>query len=128
MIEKKEIVAYVYNPGEYKAVISEINITGSEIRVHVLSTDNDLYEPFNFDFDVRKDELVDKTCLILGISKSMFARNFDAKELDKVAKKLNKALVGKKVQIRIRGTLLLHSQNADGNVVTEYSHKMEILI
>lgn len=130
-MNKIEVRSAVLPPGEYETCISKVIATETAIRIHFLAYEpngqpsGDVHE--NFDFRTSRSLAISgKVMQILNISKSEFAKRFDADKLEDVAEKLNKELVGHEVKVKVAGTMVYYASD-NGNPAIFTKHIVEII-
>jgi len=126
MNRKKKIIEVV-EPGEFDEVIISVSFDNNAIRLHIAP---DVYARYDSRIPERMEKLAKVACSTLDISPSEFKRKFDADSITEVAKKLDEALKGKEVRVRIRGTIyfLTFDRRIDsGKTVEQVEHRMEVI-
>jgi uncharacterized protein YutD len=122
-MNKESKIIEVLSPGIYRQPITEVTAWGTQIRIHV---GEDIYEKFEMMTD-SKQNLIQKVCDILEMSTANFAKNFDAKKLATVAKKLSNALRDYIVEYKSYGTYYVRAISRKGEIEEHTYHRIEII-
>jgi len=124
-MQTKEITFLAYKLGEQQLEIKGVGCAASTVNIYF--ADN-LFQPFNLNYNWMIEQLQKACCSILKITQDRFANRFDGKNAKAVAKKLNKALVGKMATVDIIANSCIHTTNIDKEIKTIVSHKIKIIV